>query len=279
MIFEQRRIVPATGTFFAYDDQAATFDERVGLPDRAIAAFCATIINYGGLAAGDLAVEIGAGTGRLGIDLITRRIRYLGIDRSWPMLAVFRRRLSADLGNALLVQADGNGTWPLADASAQVVFGLRALHHLDLRHTCAEVLRVLRPDGALLIGRVERPEDSMHARLRRRMHWLVREHGAEPKQAGRAAAQLIEELCRHGAAGLPPRTVARWATVHTPAGLIDGWTGKRGLGGLDLPESSKRSILSALRDWADGAFDGLDTPRHWEERLVCRGVRRTASPS
>jgi SAM-dependent methyltransferase len=256
----------------SYDDQATRFDERVGLSDEAVAAFSAAIIEEAG--AGGLVVEIGAGTGRIGAVLIAAGARYLGIDLSGAMLARFRERQPAGADPALLIQADGNQAWPLADQTAQIVFGLRSIHHLEQTHACEQILRVLRPGGVLLIGRVERGDDSLHKKVRRQMHALVREHGFEPRQADHAAAALIGQLVEHGARALPPRALAVWSRAKSPAQLIGDWAGKQGLGGLRLPDMAKRAVLADLNSWAADAFDDVHAPQLWEERLVCTGIRR-----
>jgi len=262
--------IAGSGDVISYDDQASRFEERVGLPEQAVSAVRAAILKE---SAGGLAVEIGAGTGRLGAALLAAGVRYLGIDNSAAMLAQFRARLPAGADPAVLIQADGNRTWPLDDRAAQVVFGLRSIHHLAVDHACDEALRVLRPGGVLLIGRVERGPGSLHTDMRQRMHQLVRERGFAPLKAGRAAAALIERLSARGAEALPPRTLATWTVAKSPARLIADWQSKRGLGGLSLPAAAKRAILGDLSDWAANRFADADAPQHWEESLVWTGAR------
>ena len=260
---------PGSAEAISYDDQASRFDERVGLPDNAVAAFSAAIVEE---AAGGLVVEMGAGTGQLGTALIAAGICYLGIDLSGEMLARFRDRLPVGAEPSLLIQADGNRDWPVADRAARVVVGTRSIHHLTVHHARDQILRVLCPGGVLLVGRVERDDASLQAKVRRQMRRLVREHGFEPLQADHAAAALIDQLCRRGAAALPARVLTAWAVAKSPTQLIDDWAGKDGLAGLSLPDSAKRAILADLSAWTAVTFDA-HAQQSWEERRVCTGAR------
>jgi len=267
------------GAAVSYDDQASRFDERVGLLDDAVTAFTSAIMDEGKAGPGQLVVEIGAGTGRLGAALIVAGVRYIGIDSSGAMLERFRDRLPLGKEPALLIQSDANRAWPVADRAAQVVFGLRSIHHLAPGHASREILRVLRPGGVLLIGRIERGSESLHALMRQRMHELMRAHGFVPRKAGVANAALIDQLAQSGCDVLPARVLATWPLARSPKRLIADWASKQGLGGLTLPDAAKRAILADLSAWAAGAFQDVDAPLPWEERLVCSGARLAGAPT
>ncbi|HEX5724483.1 MAG TPA: class I SAM-dependent methyltransferase, partial [Longimicrobiaceae bacterium] len=130
-----------------YDDQAARFDARAGLPPGAAEAVAQALDEAVGPVAGQAWLEVGAGTGELILPLLRRGIRYAGFDSSPAMLEVFR----AKAPRAELHLADGNARWPAADRSADVVFCSRALHHLEPGHAAAETRRVLRPPGGWLV--------------------------------------------------------------------------------------------------------------------------------
>jgi hypothetical protein len=69
------------------------------------------------------------------------------------MLTVSRQRRSAHSGLPLLLQADGNATWPPAAATVRAIFSSRALQLLDLAHVVRESLGVA-------LGRVQRQDNS-----------------------------------------------------------------------------------------------------------------------
>jgi ubiquinone/menaquinone biosynthesis C-methylase UbiE len=139
----------------AFDGQAATFDQRAGLSKQHCQAIAHAVLRLAEAMSGDLIFEVGAGTGMLGTWLAGPLLRYVGLDLSHGMLATFQRRLAFPGDMSLLLQADGNQLWPLADCAVRVIFSSWALHLLDLAHVADETCRVARHDGAsLIIGRI-----------------------------------------------------------------------------------------------------------------------------
>lgn len=86
-----------------------------------------------------VAADIGAGSGKLGRQLLT-------IFQSVHFLDVFE---PADLlGNASFVYTDLNLSWPLPDASVDFAFSLEVIEHIENpRHFFREATRILRPGG------------------------------------------------------------------------------------------------------------------------------------
>ena len=95
---------PASTPAVSFDGQAADFDLRAGLPPgiaRQVAAAVAELVPAASSAPANRGVvlDLGAGTGQIGEHLAGMcgargGGRYLGIDLSGPMLAVFRRKLT-----------------------------------------------------------------------------------------------------------------------------------------------------------------------------------------
>ncbi len=98
------------------------------------------------------ALDLGCGTGVM-LDRLGRRFpRVLGLDLSQEMLEGFDlSRLRAGLSVALL--RGDMGALPLRSGSVDVVVCRSALHHMqDEAAVLAEIARVLRPDGRLVLG-------------------------------------------------------------------------------------------------------------------------------
>lgn len=257
-----------------YDDQAAGFDERAGVPADAVEAVAAALVEIVGPVDGQRWLEVGAGTGGLSLPLLRLPVRYTGFDRSAAMLEVFRERADAAGLAPELHVADGNARWPAEDASVDVVFSARALHHLDPEHAAAETRRVLRaPGGWLVLGRVRRPPDSPKSILRRQMRRMLEAQGFAGRSHEARAWAVFTALERAGGQRMEPRVAARWTGAHRPADSIAAWEGKSGLAGIDVPAEAKARVLADLRAWAKAEYGDLHQPLEQEESFELDAVR------
>lgn len=241
--------------------------------------------------AGQLVIEVGAGTGLIGAWLAREPVRYLGLDFSPSMLAVFRGKLGAsepssgaDLGEAVgapaaapawsLLCADGEAPWPLADGAVRAVFSSRAIHLLDPEHAAAEACRLASPRGAvLLVGRVRREKGAVRSRMARELRARLQAQGF-PALAGEGRGRELFEACRRrGAEPLAPRVAGRWTVSATARESLDSWSGKPGLAGTRPPPAVREEVLAGLAAWAERDLGGLDRPQESEESYVIEGVR------
>ena len=99
---------------------------------------------------GGTCVEIGCGAGRLTAPLSAHFERVVSLDVSTDMI---ERARKAAGGNVTFHQVSGS-TMPLPDASADAVFTVHVLQHLDdqqaIRDYLREARRVLRPGGTVM---------------------------------------------------------------------------------------------------------------------------------
>lgn len=256
-----------------FDHQAAIFERRAGLPEVCSREIARAVLEIAGARAGNLIVELGPGTGQIG-RWFSGPVRYVGLDLSEGMLREFRARLREDFGGRALVRADANGSWPLANASAHVIFGSRAVHLLDAEHVARETFRVASTKGAtLIIGRVRREPQSMRARMAREMNERMRRRGFEGRGGERQNRRLFEACARLGAEILEPATVARWPVASSPRASLDSWRGLVSLGGINIPPGERDEILTELEGWAEKEFGGLDVESESEETYVLYPLR------
>jgi ubiquinone/menaquinone biosynthesis C-methylase UbiE len=260
-----------------YDDQATRFDERAGLPAEAAEAAARELAALAGLADGRTVLDVGCGTGSLALPLLRLPVRYVGFDRSPAMLDVFRERAARDGLAAELHVADGNARWPVDDASVDVVFSARALHHLDPAHAVAEVRRVMRAAGGWLVtGRVRRPPDSPKSVLRRQMRQMLRAAGLEGRSHDAGAEAVFAALEADGGRRMEPRVAASWTVPHRPADSLAAWEGKSGLAGIEVPLHVKSKVLSELRTWAAERFGDLQREMEQREHFELAAIRVAA---
>jgi SAM-dependent methyltransferase len=98
-------------------------------------------------------LEVGSGLGGALLELRRRGVRAIGVEPSGEWCGIIRRRLrQKGLPEGCVVQATGEHL-PFEDASADVVFTLQVLEHVDEpERVMAEIDRVLRPGGRLYIS-------------------------------------------------------------------------------------------------------------------------------
>jgi ubiquinone/menaquinone biosynthesis C-methylase UbiE len=268
--------IPHLSPPMLYDDQATRFDERAGVPPDAAEAVARELSALVGLADGQTLLDVGCGTGSLSLPLLRTSIRYVGFDQSPAMLEVFRARAAEAGLTAELHVADGNARWPADDASVDVVFSARALHHLAPAHVVAEVRRVMRAGGWLVTGRVRRPPDSPKSVLRRQMRRMLEAEGFAGRSHEAGAEAVFAALEADGGRRVEPRIAARWTVPHRPADSITAWEGKSGLAGLDVPQNVKSHVLNGLRAWAESSFGDLQRQMEQAEHFELAAIRAAA---
>src|SRR6185295_19234873 len=102
-----------------YDAAAPTFERHRPLPDGVAEAIRALVLEAADASSPRL-LDLGAGTGRVGIPFIAARDDYVGVDLSFGMLSEFRRRAGSSAGAPRLVQADGEHL-PFRDATFDAI--------------------------------------------------------------------------------------------------------------------------------------------------------------
>jgi ubiquinone/menaquinone biosynthesis C-methylase UbiE len=176
--------------------------------------------------AGKTLLDVGCGDGALASELARRGAIVTGLDLDPAMIAAARRRAQAE-GTQLRLIAGRAERLPFGDAAFDCVLAVTVLCFVrDAERATAEMARVLKPGGQLVIGELGRW--SLWAAYRRIRGWL----GNSTWQA--AMFRTIEDL-RHlvDSAGLdvdktgggvryPPCTTA--AEFLAPA---DRWLGRR----------------------------------------------------
>lgn len=257
--------------FPLFDQQADAFDRRAGLPPGVASDVASLLAEIAGEDREGAWLEIGAGTGEIGVHLVRRPIRYVGLDRSLGMLRHFSGRGERRIS---LVGADADRSWPFPRASIGVVFGSRSLHFLRPRHLAEELERVSAPRGIVLLqGRVRRGRGSVRELMRRRMRDLMAERGLAGR-GGQGSRVLDQELTGRGWHRLPEREAAAWEVAVSPIDALSDWEGKPGLSGLELPDEMKRAILQGLEHWALETFGDLSARRTSREVYVVEGWGR-----
>lgn len=262
-----------------FNQQAATYDARSGIPVERRSEIVRAFAALSGVVPGDLVLELGAGTGQLGAAFPALGIAYVGLDSSAAMLARFEERRPAG-ASIRLIQADVDAEWPVQSASVRAVFSSRAVHLFNREHVIGETLRVARAPGATFtLGSVQRDTESLRSVLRRKMRTILVERGFVPRDGDRAQRRMLDAFLAGGGAALGPVVAARWGVCSAPIDVLDAWRRKPGLGGCEPPAPVKAAVLAELRDWAAAHFGSLDARDESEERYILEGVALPAEQS
>jgi ubiquinone/menaquinone biosynthesis C-methylase UbiE len=138
------------------------FVAAVAVRDRTIKR---RVLACAAIASGEEVLDVGCGTGTLAVAAARAApgVRVTGLDADASILARARKKAA---GAGLEIGFDqGRATGlPYADASFDLVLSTLLFHHLPddaKRQTAAELVRVLRPGGRLVVGDLGRPQDAL----------------------------------------------------------------------------------------------------------------------
>lgn len=103
--------------------------------------------------AGQIAADLGAGTGFITEALAARGVRVIAVDQSKTMLEQMRRNLAAKFPGARVEYRLGDAdTLPIADSAVDYAFANMFLHHVETpANAIREMARILKPGGALVV--------------------------------------------------------------------------------------------------------------------------------
>lgn len=134
------------------------FVAAVAVRDRALKR---RVLASAAIASGEQVLDVGCGTGTLAVAAARAApgVRVTGLDADPSILARARRK-AAGAGLELGFDQGRSTRLRYADASFDLVLSTLFFHHLPddaKRQSAAELVRVLRPGGRLVVGDVGRP--------------------------------------------------------------------------------------------------------------------------
>jgi len=113
---------------------------------------------------GKQVLDLGCGTGEKTVTLVKRGARVIGIDISPDLICLARERMRRQCIEADLRVGSAYQT-ELLDGSADVIFCMSLIHHLDISTAMAEMGRLLKPNGFIVMKEPIR-FSSAYARMR-----------------------------------------------------------------------------------------------------------------
>lgn len=102
-----------------------------------------------GIKSGDLAADIGAGTGFITEGLLLNGLTVIAVDESEAMLEVLRSKF---LGKDIHCYQGESQQLPIADATVDYAFANMYLHHVESpEKAIADMTRIIKPGGKLVL--------------------------------------------------------------------------------------------------------------------------------
>jgi SAM-dependent methyltransferase len=240
-----------------FDAIAGDFERFRALPQGVAAAVRQAL--WTTLDLGDEArlLDLGAGTGRVGSAFVEAGCGYIGVDFSSGMLDQFAMKTrSAGSPAPCLVQADGR-MLPFCSDSFDAVLIVQVLSGVPgWRRLLKEVRRVLRPEGALVLGRSVGPANGLDAQLREALATIMSRVGIDGGRQGAGFEETLAALAAEARSRIHV-VAARWQACRTPSDFLARH--RTGARFAALPATVREDLLGQLADWAVATFGSLDT--------------------
>ncbi len=201
-------------------------------------------------------LEVGVGTGRIGLAFVEAGDAYVGADPSRAMLDQFAGKAKRrHLPVPELVQADGT-LLPFAESTFGAVLIVQVLSGLGgWKDLLRESRRVLRPGGVLVLGQTIKPAGGVDDRMRTRLAEILAGMGVAWRRPG-ANREESRTFLSAEAAPMEKVNAASWMSARSPRAFLD----RKAFGArfVALPEVIRAEALGQLAAWAEDTFGGLD---------------------
>lgn len=258
----------SSGRSIVFDRAADFYDRTRALPPETQAAVTALLA--GQLRGVERVLELGVGTGRMALPLVPHGIELIGVDLSEPML----RRLSENAGGVApfpLVRADGIGL-PLRAGSVGAAFLCHVLHLIPRwRDVVAELVRVVRPGGVLLVDMGWRPT-AVSLEISSEFNRVARVE--RPRPGLTEPDELDAALAAHGAAFTRLAPI-KYDVEYSPRELVDRLAGNEFSSTWSLTNQQRMAAVEQTRAWALARYGDLDARRRDELSIQWRRYELT----
>ena len=257
-----------------YDRVAGSFNQHRALPDGVPEQIRVAILNALRVQPWPRLLDLGAGSGRIGLPFVSAGDDYVGVDLSLGMLREFTRRASASNNSRapVVVQADGRSL-PFFDETFDAVIIVNVMSAVPRwLPLIEEAWRVLRaPAGLLVVGRSLKPErgldQAMKLGLTSILHTLEVRSDREQLSQKQCWIDFLERADDR-------LIVVEWEERRTPRQFLDRH--QTGVRIAALPRRIRDTALRALERWAIetfGSVDAVSIERHaFELRFFRRRV-------
>lgn len=211
-------------------------------------------------------LEVGVGTGRIALPTVAAGGRVVGVDLSAEMLRALAGR---DLPQLALVRGDIT-CLPFCDNAFDAAICVHVLHLVDSRVVLADLLRLVRPGGVIILGRDWVDPASFAGAMRNEFRQAVVDL-AESIDFPTGARGLVQQLLELGAdalSGGEEQTAVEWQTSLSPRQVLDGIRSRDDAESWVLPDDLLRRVMARLDAYAASHWNDLDSTTAVTRRFV-----------
>lgn len=250
-----------------FDRAKDYYDQTRGLPEPMATQGLPVLLDQLGSRA--CVLEVGTGTGRIGIPLLERGINLIGCDLSLKMM----QRQQAKRAATRLAQADA----VYLPFGAQEFDALLTVHVLHLvgawRVALREFRRVLKPGGVYINTWNWHAEDSVHTRVRGYWRKRVEAHGGVWRRPGIQKREEVVDEAQTWGAVVETIEAARFSTPLAPSQVLDGLDQRIFSDTWDMPAEIYEPTVRETRAWAEAEFGDVTQPLAEEGRFILDVIR------
>lgn len=241
-----------TGGSVSFDRAADYYDQTRSLPADQMQLLVSRLLAE--LPPRALCLEIGIGTGRVGVPLRSKGIRVVGVDISAEMLGKLREK-----DETLPVAIADATRLPFGDRTFSAAVAAHVLHLIPgWRAAVDELLRVVAPGGVILASRAAGIRSEWQRAVRHHFYaeagnppWppgidTIEELDADMRSRG-AAVREIEDVTGEGSSTISALLSALDKGIWSACWFID--------------EETRHRAVNATREWARRELGDLDAPR------------------
>ena len=257
-----------------FERAASYYDATRGFPPGVGDAVAAGLAEAAGLGPTSRVLEIGIGTGRIALPLRRHVGRYVGTDLARPMLDVLREKPTGEEIHLLIADAT---RLPFAEGVFDAALAIHVLHLVrGWRNVVAELARVVRPGGAILVNAREHLGDEP---LMTEWNRLREVHGITYRGTAIGVEdddELAEALARFGFSARASGTAAEWPYSVTPTRFVADLENRVWSSTWPLPDAPYRAALTDFRAWLDREGIPMDKPLCTPRRFTYLLFRRSS---
>ncbi len=250
----------------SFDRAADYYDQTRDLAEPVAAHGIPALLNL--LSPHGRILDVGIGTGRIAVPLMTLGADVIGVDLSLKMMAKLRQKTPA----VRIAQADA-AQLPFAANTFDAVLTTHVLHLIGpWREALREFKRIIKPGGVYLNAWHHHHDRSVNQAVRDAWRERVRAYGVDWRRPG---AQLPEEMIAElkTLGHFEEIQLVQYQTTSTAAFELERIASRVMSEAWQVPDDIYARTLAETRDWALREFGDLDRPIVEDRHFIAQVVR------